>query len=70
MSEQSGRGQNSADADPLRIGEVAAPHGGVIGLTLCPGKVGPGRRRPWRRDLDADLETVAAWNAGFVVTLM
>lgn len=27
-------------ADPLLIGEVAAPAGGTIGLTLCPGKVG------------------------------
>ena len=60
-------------ASPLRIGEASVPGaGGVIGMTLCPGKKGPSTRsaRVWNRDLDADLERIRRWGAEAVVTLM
>ena len=60
-------------AEPLRIGEAAVPGaGGVIGMTLCPGKKGPSTRsgREWDRDLDADLDRIRRWGAEAVVTLM
>ena len=60
-------------ASPLRIGEVSVPGtGGVIGMTLCPGKKGPSTRsaRVWDRDLDADLERIRRWGAEAVVTLV
>lgn len=63
----------NAPAEPLRIGEAAVPgKGGVIGMTLCPGKKGPSTRsgREWDRDLDADLERIRRWGAEAVVTLM
>ena len=56
---------------PLLIDEISVGGGGVLGLTLCPGK----KQRfaltgEWERDLDADLRVVADWGAGAVVTLM
>lgn len=57
----------------LRIGEAPVPEtGGVIGMTLCPGKKGPSTRsgRQWDRDLGADLERIRRWGAEAVVTLM
>ena len=54
---------------PLGIDEVPCG-GGVLGLTLCPGKVAPSYAgAPWRRDLDLDLDRVRAWGAEVVVTL-
>jgi ADP-ribosyl-[dinitrogen reductase] hydrolase len=57
---------------PLHIAEVlAAPTMGKIGLTLCPGKSQSwGLSGPWARDLAVDLDTVEAWNAAAVVTLI
>lgn len=56
--------------DPLLIAEVAAA-GGVIGMTICPGKKGPsGHGGAWNRDLALDMAAVAAWRPGAVVTLM
>ena len=59
-------------SDPLRIDPVAAgPHGGQIGLCLCPGKRASslsGRR--WERDLAADLAVIARWPADAVLTLI
>ncbi len=58
--------------NPLRIAELpAGPGGGVIGITFAPGKRQPdGLTAAHRRDLDADLDAVAAWNAAAVVTLV
>lgn len=56
--------------DPLLIAEVAAA-GGVIGMTICPGRKGPGARGgAWDRDPALDMAVVAAWRPGAVVTLM
>lgn len=55
---------------PLQIGEVAAA-GGVIGMTICPGKRGPsGYGERWERDLALDMAAIGAWRPDAVVTLM
>ena len=62
----------NASNDTLRIAEIAVgPHGGRLGITIAPGKRQPhGFAGPHERDLGADLDAVAAWDAGAVVTLM
>jgi len=57
---------------PLRIGEVAAGGaGGLIGITFCPGKCGSSTKGyRWDRDLDTDLDVIAAWGAKALVTLI
>ncbi|MCJ2089752.1 ADP-ribosylglycohydrolase family protein [Methylobacterium sp. E-005] len=56
----------------LRIAELpAASLGGMIGVTFAPGKKQMGGMAgDHDRDLAADLDTVAAWGAAAVVTLM
>ncbi len=58
--------------DPLRIAELrVAAAGGMVGVTLCPGKRGDSVfGRPWARDLDADLDRVQRWGARAVLTLI
>lgn len=56
---------------PLRIDATAAPGGGLIGMTLCPGKKQTGSiSGNWDRDLAADLDQARRWGAVAVVTLM
>ena len=56
---------------PLRIDAVAAPGGGLIGMTFCPGKHQAGAfSGRWWRDLDFDLARIQEWGAASVVTLM
>lgn len=56
---------------PLRIDAVAAPGGGLIGMTFCPGKKQSyAAMGSWDRDLDRDLVCVREWGAAAVVTLM
>jgi ADP-ribosyl-[dinitrogen reductase] hydrolase len=62
---------------PLQIATVAAGRGvgqnewGRVGLTFCPGKHQPhAATGAWARDLGLDLDAVAEWGAGAVVTLV
>ena len=57
---------------PLRIAPVPVPGtSGVLGLTLCPGKVTPpGESGDWRRDLATDLRAIRDWGACALVTLI
>ncbi len=57
---------------PLEIAEIQAGDGwGKVGLTLCPGKVQPDSLSGgWNRDLELDLDAIAAWGAAAVVTLI
>lgn len=56
---------------PLRVDAVAAPGGGLIGMTFCPGKKqAHAVSGTWDRDLGLDLGRVHAWGAVAVVTLM
>ena len=58
--------------NPLLIAEVPMrTGGGMIGITFAPGKKQPGSISGHHdRDLGADLDRIAAWNAAAVVTLM
>ncbi|MEG3806287.1 ADP-ribosylglycohydrolase family protein [Aerococcus mictus] len=55
---------------PLRIDEINLSTG-TIGMTFCPGKKGDSVfGEPWDRDLEADLDVIAAWHPDAVVSLM
>lgn len=56
---------------PLRAAEIFTPADGLIGITLAPGKKGASNfGGSHNRDLDADLDVIAKWNAAAVVTLI
>ena len=53
--------------DPLPVGT----QGGVLGITLCPGKHAPSYNGPaWARDLELDLDHIRHWGALAVLTLI
>lgn len=56
---------------PLLIAFVRpTPTSGRIGITFCPGKTQPDAvTGAWHRQLDVDLDAIAAWGAVVVVTL-
>ncbi len=62
----------TSDTHPLQIAAIdAGADRGKIGVTLAPGKsdqfaIGG----PWARDLDKDLDAIAAWGARMIVTLL
>jgi protein-tyrosine phosphatase len=60
--------------DPLRIDAVAVgppPAASRIGMTICPGKQGESvHGTAWRRDLEEDLDTISAWGADSLLTLL
>lgn len=61
----------TSETHPLRIDSVECPGGGLIGMTLCPGKKQQnGVMGHWARDLTLDLKVIADWGARVVVTLM
>ncbi|QIT55289.1 hypothetical protein HC341_08780 [Aquisalimonas sp. 2447] len=64
------KGVATSHSSPLQIAAVHAPGGGVIGMTLCPGKIGPGNRHPWVRNLERDLDALDAWGTDCLITLM
>lgn len=57
---------------PLQIAAVrASPSHGRIGITFCPGKHDHfAHTGAWERDLGIDLDTIAAWGAKLVLTLV
>lgn len=66
------RTMRTSQSHPLLIAEVrAAPGLGKIGITFCPGKKQPhAATGQWDRDLDLDLDAIAAWNACALVSLI
>jgi hypothetical protein len=62
----------TSQTHPLQIAEVrASPSHGRIGITFCPGKHdNAAQTGAWARDLAADLDVIAAWGAGLVLTLV
>ncbi len=57
----------TSQSSPLRIQEVKVGEAdGVIGITFCPGK----GDFFWARDLAADLDVIARWQAQSIVTLI
>lgn len=66
---------NRSIISPLRIDAVTVPGtGGLIGMTICPGKdeyAGLGIPSGlWKRDLDLDLQVIRDWQAKALVTLI
>ena len=58
----------TSETDPIRIAEIGlVPGRGTIGVSFAPGK---NDREIWARNLDADLDAIAAWGAKAVVTLL
>jgi hypothetical protein len=57
---------------PLQIAEISVGEGlGRLGATFAPGKKQwHAATRYWDRDLETDLDPVAAWNAAVVVSLI
>jgi ADP-ribosyl-[dinitrogen reductase] hydrolase len=62
----------TSHSDPLKIAEIAPERGrGKIGITFAPGKrQTDAMTGAWHRDLAADMDVIAAWNAAAVVTLL
>jgi ADP-ribosylglycohydrolase len=62
----------TSETDPLFIDVVTVPDtGGLIGMTLCPGRRDDlSVAGPWRRDLDVDLDVIADWQPELVITLV
>jgi len=67
--------ENKSIISPLRIDAVEVPsNGGLIGMTVCPGKdeyaglgIQPG---PWKRDLALDLKVILDWQTQVLVSLI
>ncbi len=61
----------TSQTHPLQIAAVrASPSHGRIGITFCPGKHDcAASTGAWARDLEADLDVIAAWGARLVLTL-
>jgi len=60
-----------APSGPLVINTVALASGGLLGMSHCPGRHGvDGGGRPWARVLAADLQTIQAWGASAVLSLV
>ena len=64
--------KKTSKTHPLRIDAVDVPGTtGVIGMTLCPGKVQTnGLSGEWKRDLNLDLRVIQEWGASTLVSLM
>ncbi len=60
----------TSQSDPLKVAELRAG-GGVLGITLCPGKGGASTfGAGWSRDLATDVAAIRSWGAEAVVTLI
>jgi len=55
------RASHPLHIDTLHVGR------GRVGMAACPGRRDADGAQRWRRDLDADLDAVAAWGAQVVV---
>ena len=56
--------------DPLRIDRLRLKRG-MIGMTICPGKIGPSvTGPPWRRDMATDLDVLVSEGVTTLLTLM
>ena len=60
-----------APTGPLVIDAVTLPSGALLGMSHCPGRHGvDSDGRHWARALDADLQTIHAWGASAVLSLV
>ena len=62
---------NDAPTGPLVINAVTLPSGALLGMSHCPGRRGlDSGGRQWARVLDADLQSIQAWGASAVLSLV
>lgn len=62
---------NTSISNPLYIDSVKVPRGnGLIGMTICPGKICHGAYGIHKRGLAADLEVIRAWGTEILVSLI
>jgi ADP-ribosyl-[dinitrogen reductase] hydrolase len=62
---------NPAPSEPLVINTVTLASGALLGMSHCPGRRGlDSGGRQWARVLDADLQTIQAWGASAVLSLV
>ena len=60
-----------APTGPLVINSVTLAGGALLGMSHCPGRHGvDSDGRQWARALDADLQTIQAWGASAVLSLV
>ena len=60
-----------APTGPLLINAVTLPSGALLGMSHCPGRSGvDGGGRQWARVLESDLQTIQAWSASTVLSLV
>ena len=60
----------TSESDPLQIAALPVG-GGLVGVTLCPGKQGDSVfGAGWARDLATDIAAIREWGASAVVTLI
>ena len=64
--------KKTSETHPLRIDTVpVGSFGGLIGMTLCPGKrIASAISGEWERDLDADFAEISRWGASLILSLM
>ena len=61
----------AAPTGPLVIHAVSLPGGALLGMSHCPGRRGiDSTGRTWARALHADLQTIQAWGASAVLSLV
>jgi len=61
----------TSQSHPLRIDAIELNSGGMIGMTLCPGKKQKyAYSGSWNRDLDTDLKVIRDWGAKALVCLI
>lgn len=62
----------TSKSHPLQIAAIETGVGrGKIGVTFAPGKLqASAETGSWSRDLAADLDAIANWRAGLIVTLL
>ena len=59
----------TSQSHPLFIDSVSIPRGGILGMTIAPGKKGQSVfGGDWDRDLVADIAAIKAWRATLVIT--
>ena len=61
----------TSKSHPLLIDSVQIPGGGVLGMTIAPGKKGESVFGDnWNRDLNTDVAAIKSWGATLVISLI
>ena len=61
----------TSQSHPLLIDSVPIPGGGILGMTIAPGKKGASvMGDDWDRDLFTDIAAIKAWGATLVISLI